>query len=237
MKTVHLFSDAYYLISNKAVAKCFMFRDEADCRLFKEKLDHHLKPLCDITAYGFLKDEFQLLVKLKSRKVFEEYFKEKYEGSGNSERPIPETTYIFAQAMANLQSGYAKSFNFKYDRDGGLAKGRYMRQLVESEEELESHIKRINSLQVLAQRSRIWTFRRKEDGFKMELVGNGVVRSSWRCYSEVGEDAELGCFKHKDELLVRGQFDNLPPKSIIFENKRKSLENMLSFMFLKQYSL
>lgn len=233
MNTVHLFEEGYYLIGNKAVAKSFMFGDENDCKLFQSKIDKYLSPLCDILAYGFLKDEFQLVVRLKSRSVFEDYFLSKFEIDVSSGDIIPESTYIFAQAMANLQSGYAKYFNYKNKRDGGLMKGRYFRELIESEAELGSKIEEVNSLEVQRDRNSIWTFRRKEAGYCLDKVVGSLVRSSRRCYEVYGAKPMMQCFVHLGNINLRGQFDTVPPKRIDFKNKHESLRNLVQFMLLK----
>ncbi|MEL6988020.1 MAG: hypothetical protein AAGK97_09325, partial [Bacteroidota bacterium] len=116
--------------------------------------------------------------KLKSREEIESYYRKKYTKLYADSEFIPETTYIFAQAMANMQSGYAKYFNYKYDRDGGLMKGRYFRSLIESDEILDQCIESVHQLEKLGKRSRIWTFRRKEDGFNLELIKDSEIRSS-----------------------------------------------------------
>ncbi len=195
MKTKHIFEDACYLIGNKAVAKCFLFGDEKDCLQFKQKLDHHLGSLCDIMAYGFTQDEFKLVIKMKSRGEIEEYYIQKYAKLYEQEAYIPETTYIFARAMANLQSGYAKYFNFKYKRDGGLMKGRYTRTLIESPLHLREMVNSVNCLHQQGKRSRIWTFRRKERGFNLELIKNTVNRSSLECYQDSNVRSGLESFR------------------------------------------
>ena len=231
MKTKHLFENGYYFISNKAVAKCFMFKDKGDCVRFKLKMDQYLGPLCDVMAYGLTHDEFQILVRLKSREAFEKYFQSKF-GSNGDLNFIPETTYIFAQAMANLQSGYVKYFNYKYERDGGLMKSRYNRSLVESDFELENRIKEIHNLNASCKRNRIWTFRRKEKGFVFDLSVKNKVRSSVRFYKNVNLNHDLRCFKTKDKIYVRGHFDILPPKQINFKNYSEKVKNLLAFMFM-----
>jgi hypothetical protein len=226
MKTIHLFEEGYYLISNKAVAKSFLFGDKKDSELFKRKVETHLSPISHVLAFGFLHDEFQLLVKLKSRKEFEAYYLEKH---GKAETDfIPETTYIFAQSMANLQSGYAKAFNYRYDRDGGLMKGRYFRKLVESEEELEKLISSINGLNEMFKRSAIWTIRRKGGVFSL---GNGGWMSSAKYYMGLGLEEVFDGFILKDKIYIRGQFENLPPKRISFKNELEKVKNLVSFIF------
>ena len=234
MKTQHLFEEGYYLIRNKSVAKCFLFKDEYDCNRFKEKIDICLSPLCDVLAYGFLQDEFQMVVRLKSREVFEAYFQEKYEKVIDRVEVIPETTYIFAQAMSNLQSGYAKWFNYKYERDGGLMAGRYMRELVENEKDLDTLIEEINGLVKKVKRNSIWTFRRKEPGFVMNEIMNSSIRSSKVYYDgEKEEGISLKAFRLKKDVYLRGHFLNLPPKAIEDYNSTKKMQNLIAFMFLK----
>ncbi len=235
MKTKHLFADGIYHIGNKAVAKCFLFADEKDCIRFQTNIDHHLGPLCDVLAYSFSEDEFQLVVKLKDRKTIENYFKEKYAKFYQDEKFIPETTYIFAQAMANMQSGYAKYFNYRYDRDGGLMKGRYFRHLIESEEELNNLVKKVHAFHAQSKRSRIWTFRRKEEGFNLEFKVSARVRSSLRSYEEARITSGIGCFKSLHQIDLRGRFSNLPPKRLEHKKTSEKIRNLISFMFLRAH--
>ena len=115
--------------------------------------------------------------------------------------------------------------------------GRYFRELVESEEHLEELILSMHKMQEQSNRNRIWTFRRKELGFNLDKLTKTVKRSSYRCYlqknNSVVIDAELECFKHRDDINLRGCFDNLPPKRIFFANRTENLKSLLSFMFLK----
>lgn len=234
MKTKHLFEDAYYLISNKAVAKCFMFRDEIDCERIKTNIDKHLSPIIDVLAFGFTHDAFQLIVKLKSRKIIETYYRSKYGERMEVDNFIPESTYIFAQAMANMQSGYVKYFNFKYERDGGLMKGRYDRRLIESVDELEKLRAVIHAMEIPQDRSAIWTFRRKGDGFRFDYAVDEGGRSSKLCYEEGKvEVGTLKCLKLFNEYDVRGHFDILPPKRLEFENNQIKIRNLICFLMMK----
>lgn len=234
MKTVHLFEDAIYHIGNKAVAKCFMFKDQADCQRFKANVDKHLGPLCDVIAFGLGHDDFHLLIRLKSRKEFEQYYKLKYSKRMEVDNFIPESTYIFAQAMANMQSGYVKYFNHKYERDGGLMKSRYSRILIENDEQMEATKALIHGLRMETERKSIWTFRRKGDGFRFDYDLDERERSSRWCYEQGGVEASfLRCLKLKSEFDMRGQFDNLPPKRLEFKNNQAKFRNLVSFLMMK----
>lgn len=233
MKTIHLFEEGVYLIKNKSVAKCFLFRDKEDCNKFRSKIDHHLSPLCDIMAYGFLAEEFQLVLRLKDRSTLEHYYREKYKASGGADNFVPESTYIFAQAMANLQSGYAKWFNYKYKRDGGLFGSRYGRHLIESNGEVEEIIDTIHRLEKRNRRNRVWTFRRREEDYELSKLENDETRSSKVLY-EGGVTSLMACFAKYDYNSVRGLFENLPPKRIPDYGSAIKIKNLVSFMLMKR---
>ena len=219
METKHVFEEGIYLISNKSVAKCYLFKDTADCDRFKAKLNKYLEPIGEIHAFGFMDEEFEIVIKLKSRKVFESFFMNKTEEL-ESTVEIPESTYIFAQLMANLQSSYAKWFNHKYKRDGGLFSGRYYRKLIESEEEFERTIERINAMNGRLKRLRIWTYRRKSDSHEdMEKRKRSEIWSSWKYYNSIKEESkEDTCFDISQSLELK--FKNSDSTGVI-SKKRK----------------
>ena len=210
-KTLHIFEEGYYFIHNKSVAKSFMFKDGEDCIRFKSNIKKHLDPICDVLAFGFLKEEFQLVIKMKCRKEIEAYFVTKYSQFYEDHGVIPETTYIFSRAMANLQSAYVKWFNFKYSRDGGLMSGRYQRMLINSEKELNDLIESVNDLKKCNVRNMIWTFRRK-DGFFIDPCS--TERSSAYLYEMNNSESIPSWFKRKQDVFVRGQFESTPPRSL-----------------------
>ncbi len=233
-KTKHVFENGYYVITNKAVAKSFLFNEQKDCERFLFKLDQHLSPLCEILGYALLRDEFQLVIKMKSRKDIESYYLDKY--AKDEGTFIPQTTYIFAQAMANMQSGYAKWFNYKYQRDGGLMKGRYTRLLIENEAILNQELAAVNALQRKQERSQIWTFGRKGDGYLLGRIGDTIYRSSRRYYEAEGgvKRSVLKCFRLLNSDDLRGQFKNLPPKSLKHLTEAQKVKNLVNFILLKK---
>jgi hypothetical protein len=99
-------------------------------------MEKYLGPICEILAYSLYDHEFQLVVHLKPRYVFEYHFKDKNKDFDVSKFGIPETTYIFSQAMANLQVSFVKHFNWLFKRTGALVAGRFRRNLIENREEL-----------------------------------------------------------------------------------------------------
>lgn len=144
LKTSHFFEENVYLLSNHSVALNPMFAEPEAQNFFLIAMRKYLEPVCHIIAHCLNDNEFQLLVKLKCRAAFEEHFKEKNKDALDDEDYIPETTYIFSQSMANLQVSFVKWFNFRYKRSGSLMAGRFIRKLIESEEEMLEWKDRLN---------------------------------------------------------------------------------------------
>ena len=230
MKTIHLFEDAYYLISNRSVAISNLFFDYKDVESFKLRIGKNLSSLCDIIAFGFQSEEFQLVVKMKSRDDIEHYFKERYSNYFQKYGKVPKTTYIFAQAMANLQSGYVKKFNFRHGRDGGLMAGRYKRKLIESEMELDLLIESVNKLTKLSHRAARWAVK---DNLKKGKCGFRKYSewSSSNFYEKMNLKSKYSWFVMKDNIYVRGHFDELPPKEILWSTEKEKISNFSYFIF------
>lgn len=222
-KTQHLFEGGVYLIGNKAVAKNPLFVNLDLQQYFLEKMEQHLAPICDILGYSLADDQYHLLLRLKSRKYFESYFLSKADNVALNLPDIPESTYIFSQAMANFQVSYVKRFNFKMKRSGALMASRFTRKLIESQIELEEWINILNSGKKLYNYAKQWS----NEISKPQLLLN----SGW-LYGMA--DAEwLRSFERSIEYYINGitsnlggSFRQLPPKRLA-SNK--------SF-FLKQYN-
>ena len=144
MNTQHLFEEHVYLISNHSVARNPMFSNLSMQQYFIKKMEHYLLPISKILAYSLTDNEFQILVKTKSREDFADYFSTKNKKKITSNVDIPESTYIFSQSMANLQVSFVKHFNWKYERSGTLMAGRFERKLVETEKEMKDLIFKLN---------------------------------------------------------------------------------------------
>ena len=181
-KTTHLFEDNVYLISNHSVARNPMFSSIAMQKYFVEKMEKYLFPISEIISHSLLDNEFQILVRLRSREDFEEYFMSSH-GDEIQQYEIPESTYIFSQAMANLQVSFVKHFNYTYERSGTLVAGRYERKLIETEMEMKNWIEKLNS-------------GRKKHGFASQWVNdimNTTVAftSAWLYEGAVGIDGRV----------------------------------------------
>jgi hypothetical protein len=141
---MYLHEENIYLISNHAVARNSIFCDRGIQYHFKRKMEFYLEPLCDILAYNLNNHEFQILVRLKERKAFVEFYQLKME-SRDGHFETPESTYIFSQAMSNLQNSTVKKFNLKYNRRGTLMAGRFNRELISGKDRVIELIQDLNN--------------------------------------------------------------------------------------------
>jgi hypothetical protein len=204
MKTKHLFEDQIYLIGNHSCARNPLFATEKMQDYFKNKMEKYLSPLCDIMAYNLNDNEFQIVVKLNERKAFEEHFLSKKK---NKDKEVPETTYIFSQAMANLQVSFVKHFNFVFNRSGGLIARRFHRHLIESEEELHSWVTKLNNGEKLHSYAKMWM---------NDLMRSGkVMTGKWIYEDGVGEENQV--YVDFKKLNLVGQFEILPPYQLPFK--------------------
>ena len=201
-KVQHLHEDRIYYISNHSVARNPMFAEYGMQKFFIEKMEKYLGPLCEIIAHNLKNNEFQLLVKLKDRESFISYFQKQAEGSETELNEVPESTYIFSQAMANLQVSYVKHFNYKYKRSGTLMAGRFIRMLVETEEEMMDLIESLNKGEVFHQYHSVW----------VNDIMNGVkaMTSNWIYKgNEKVEEAIFGCYLNAKKIDLGDAFKNL----------------------------
>ncbi len=129
-----------YLLTNFSDNNNPMFMSEEDIENFIRRIEKHLSPLCEILGYTFHNDQFLILVVLRDRETFVEYYLGQNVDEVVENDQIPESTYILSQAMANLQSGYALYFNRKYKRYGSLFGRRYTKVLLETEEAISEYV-------------------------------------------------------------------------------------------------
>lgn len=226
MKIDHLCGGHIYLISNFGVARNPIFHQQGDVEFFRSNVEKYLSKLCDIYAYDFTHNQFQILIRVKWRNVIEDFFILKHNGASNSKyshlisewkktrstEQFPETYKIFSQEVSNMLNSYAKYFNFKYKRKGGLFGSRYSKILVEGEEELKEWVKRLNEREPLVLFERNW---RAEEVCKM---GNEHGEGSSKVFYEERVKDEFRTifsnFWHYFREDLRGCFWSLPPSNL-----------------------
>lgn len=220
MQVDHIFEGHIYLISNQSVAVNGLFSDSELSLRFLEKMEKYIAPLCQIIHYVIDDDQFQILVKMKSRAAFCEYYRNKKEDVELEENKIPWSTHIFSQAMANLQSSAAIHYNRKTGRQGALFARRFRKRLVRSEAELENWIVRMNTMKKQFRYAPHWSYRYRASNRNKWVSGQRgkIERSAYILY--VGKLARhyiLSSFVRFREMELQGQFEMLPPKRIMAE--------------------
>lgn len=206
-KIQHLFEGGIYLVSNHAVANNRMFDNEELQTFFHSRMEKHLSPVCDILAYCLHDDEFQILVKLKSKERIGKYFLSKKRNRELDLTEAPDETYVFSQAMANLQVSFVKYYNFVYKRSGALMAGRFVRNLIESEKEMNSWVVKLN--QGIKRHSYPAKWAAKE------VITCGAMTSTWLYTADYQLDSKY-CRRYQNikNLNLGGYFLDLPPAKL-----------------------
>lgn len=175
MKVDHVFEEQLYLISSHSVAKNPLFNNKSHCQRFLEKIEKYLSPLCDILDYCLLHNQFQLIVRLKSRDTFVEFYRDKTEDEDIPRNYIPFTTHIFSQAVSNLLSSTAIWYNRKYNRTGALFARRFTKTLIESEKALRDWIANFHDLVPHHKYAGMWAL---EKGMQKKIAGALGIKGS-----------------------------------------------------------
>ncbi len=204
-----------YLLTNFSDNNNPMFLSEEDIENFIRRIEKHLSPLCEILGYTFHNDQFLILVVLRDRQTFIDYYLSQKDGEEIQEVQIPESTYILSQSMANLQSGYALYFNKKYKRYGSLFGRRYTKVLIETTEAISELMTRMKSYLKFWDFESFWNYVQNFVNRIKKLVK--LAKSEcWKTKAEL-ENAERGIFVEGalslEEFNLRGKYvpQPLPP--------------------------
>jgi hypothetical protein len=217
MRACHLFENAIYVISNHAVARNPIFTDKAYCVRFLQKANKYLSPICEIMQYSLDQNQFHFLVKLKSRAIFCSHYRKKNKNAELPVEKIPHETYIFSQAMANLQSSTAIHFNRKEKRTGALFARRYYKHLVESEGELQQWVERFREFYRHMRYSTKWVARevvKDRERWVKKNRGMNVRNGTFYYKNKILMHPILDTFKRIYNMKLQGQFDFLPPRQL-----------------------
>lgn len=223
MKVDHVFGGHLYVISSFGDARNPLFIDDDDLSFFRSNMKQYLEKICDIYAYAHQVNQFQYLVKIKDRDELECFFyekqaKKKVKGRKNVSHEIynpeailpPDSYLIFSQEVSNCLNSYAKKFNFRHKRKGGLFGDRYSKYLIESEEEMDFWIEKINNMEKLVLFEEEWEVE------EVCVFKNTNGECCSRVYYE-GEGRDHDFFNNFmiwTKSKLRGCFDSLPPKHI-----------------------
>jgi hypothetical protein len=166
-----------------------------------------------------------MIVKIKSRDALCDFYRMKKGDDSLTDEDIPLVTHIFSQQMANLQSSTAIHFNRKFNRIGALFSRRFTRFLVKSEEELKAWTSKLDSMQKSFQQVGVWKVfnRAKSRRNWVNIEKWRKERSAYYYYKNMSlKHFVLSSFTRISEMMLQGQFINLPPASIYFKKAGKS---------------
>ena len=122
---VPLISDKQYHIFNKSIGTDKFFLCDNDYNVFKRKYIEYIHPVVDTFSFNLLPNHFHLQVQIKSYEYLRDLFSKKYPHRIPADGWQPN---FVMQQFSNMMNGYAKRFNTRYHRQGGLFKN-YLRRL------------------------------------------------------------------------------------------------------------
>ena len=193
----HFFEGHVYLISNFSVAKNPLFSNRYYKDRFIYKLKFYLEDLVDIIHYAIDNDQYQILIRLRSRRVFIEFYRRKYRDIEIPDFYIPPSTIILSQCIANLQSSAAIHFNRRERRCGALFARRFRKRLVEGVKDIRDIISAMKEYVQFGKVGKRWRYRAKQDE---EVMRGGMLNFTKNTF-----------FKYFNSLDLQGQFRMLPP--------------------------
>lgn len=201
------FNECCYILTNFSDSNNPIFISQEEVDNFKKRIQEKLEGLVEILAWSFQTDHYQLIVYLKSRDAFEEFYREKHKNQDILSVDIPETYLILSQEMANVLSGYAKWFNFRHERFGSLFGRRYTKILLETEDDVKMAIQEMNAGKKIWDFQKLWSYiwnfmKRMEKDFQ-------VLDTSAKLYKE-GVEGLCGWFSgfvRYDNWDLRGRYN------------------------------
>lgn len=150
-----------YVITNHAVAKNHLFKDKHYCTYFIRGVKKYLSSICELVSYSLDGDQFNLIFKMGTRSDFREYYIRKKKSQGKEVGVVPLSTYIFSQAMANLQASMAIHLNRKENRTGALFARRFSKIEIRTRIELENWLDKFARLIKVHQYEGRWRVKSK----------------------------------------------------------------------------
>lgn len=207
-----------YVLANFAASNNPIFMNDIEVNNFKQRVDTHISTLCEILGYYFTSDHYQIIVSLKDRQTFIDFYRKKMENPDLEEIDIPPSTYILSQEMANIQSGYAKWFNFRHVRFGSVFGRRYTKVLISSEEELKEWVNSVNNKKPMWSFGAFWSYTKN---FVQRIKKLKKVDVSSAILYESGIiDAIISSFILLEKFLERGPYlPNLEKITITFSKR------------------
>lgn len=134
--------DKFYHVYNHVIGDINLFVQEKDFLFFLNKYLYYLGKFTTTYAYCLMPNHFHFLLKVNSTCEKKYLPKPTYKVNSVPDKKQPRrliTNNIrnpISQAFSNLQNSYARRYNIKYDRKGGLFQSRIQRKHVDSPEYL-----------------------------------------------------------------------------------------------------
>lgn len=178
-----------YHIYNRAVGNEKLFKEKENYLYFLKKLQTYLIPVMNFYSYTLIPNHFHLMVQIKDEGALNDLFKLLKKKTFNP--TIHNLSDFVMEQVSNCLNGYAKSFNKKYKRMGGLFMAGTKRNELITERYLRNLLLYVHKNAVhhgLTKKIGVWPF----DGYN-EIVSNSAT---WLCASDA-----INFFGSREEFI------------------------------------
>ncbi len=137
MKTEPLTTGKYYHIYNRGIDGCNLFRDPENYEHFLGLYDKYISPVADTYAWVLMPNHFHLLVKTNG--LPKDYSSDEFVQGVSNLTGFENLAGLkpLHQSFSNLFNAYAKAFNKRFGRHGGLFEQPFKRKLISNEKYLK----------------------------------------------------------------------------------------------------
>jgi len=127
--------DKFYHVYNRGLNSENLFKEERNYTYFLNKYAEYLTPVVDTYAYCLLKNHFHILIRVKTQKVLNEYYKiSRLNDQNEYKEGLHSADFIVSKQFARLFSSYTQAINRSTQRTGSLVETPFKRIEVDSEQ-------------------------------------------------------------------------------------------------------
>jgi putative transposase len=127
-----LLPNQYHHCVNHSVGEALLFKEAENYAYFLDKYKKYIAPITTTYAYCLMPNHFHFLIKVHSKELLQTHYKKLKPYEKHDWETFDYAKFV-SQQFSNFFNSYAKSFNKKYKRRGGLFEDYFKRPIIDSE--------------------------------------------------------------------------------------------------------
>jgi REP element-mobilizing transposase RayT len=127
-----LLPNQYHHCVNHAIDGNLLFREDENYAFFLDKYKKYIAPITVTYAYCLMPNHFHFLIQIRPEEQIQAYYKKCHPHKKQDWQTFDYHKFI-SQQFSNFFNSYAKAYNKKYGRRGGLFEDYFKRPLITDE--------------------------------------------------------------------------------------------------------